>query len=93
MTGKKKFFGCLLVVALVLTMAPAVWAQDAEKININKASVEQLTKLKNVGTKYAERIVKYRDEKGSFKSPEDIMKVKGIGSKTFEVNKEKITVD
>jgi len=42
--------------------------------------------------KYAERIVEYREKVGPFLTPEDIMKVKGIGEKTWEANKDKISV-
>jgi len=55
--------------------------------------VEEIAVLKNVGPKYAERIVQYRQANGPFKSPEDLMKVKGIGSKTFELNKDQITTE
>jgi len=48
--------------------------------------------LKRIGPKYAERIIEYREKNGPFKTPEDIMKVKGIGPKTFELNKDMITV-
>ncbi|MBF0259277.1 MAG: helix-hairpin-helix domain-containing protein [Desulfamplus sp.] len=62
-------------------------------ININKATeVELSAGLKKVGPKYAAAIVKYREENGDFKSPEDIKKVKGIGDKIFEMNKDVIVV-
>ncbi|MBF0201547.1 MAG: helix-hairpin-helix domain-containing protein [Desulfamplus sp.] len=64
-----------------------------KKININTASVEELSEgLKGVGVKYAEAIVKYREEFGNFNAPEEIKKVKGIGDKTFEANKDRIVV-
>jgi len=55
--------------------------------------VEELVKLKRVGPKYAEKIVEYREANGLFQSPEEIMKVKGIGQKTYEVNMDAITVE
>jgi competence protein ComEA len=70
-----------------------LWAAEGDKININKASVEEISKLEKIGPKYAERIVQYRKEHGPFAKPEDILKVKGIGPKTFELNREKISVD
>jgi competence protein ComEA len=63
-----------------------------EKVNINTASVDQLMDLDRVGAKYAERIVQYREQYGPFAAPEDIMKVKGIGQKTWEANKDRIVV-
>jgi len=89
----KKVLGLLIVVAVVLTFVPALWAGDTEKVNINTASVEEIAKLEKIGPSYAERIVQYRKEHGPFEKPEDLMKVKGIGPKTFELNKNKITVE
>jgi len=87
------FFTLCFAIALVMTVVPALFAQEVDKININKASVEELTQLKGVGIKKAQRIVDYREEHGPFEKPEDIMKVKGIGPKTFESNKDRITVE
>jgi competence protein ComEA len=92
----KRYKACmasLLAVALLLTLVPFSWAQEAKIININQASAEELTQLKGIGTKYAERIVQFRADNGPFKAPEDIMKVPGIGSKIFEANKDIITVE
>jgi competence protein ComEA len=62
-------------------------------VNINTASVEELAHLNGVGSNYAKRIVDYREAHGPFSKAEDIMKVQGIGNKTFEVNKNNITVE
>jgi comEA protein len=67
-------------------------AQVASKININKATVEQLMEIKGIGESYAKRIVEYRDKNGPFKKIEDITQVQGIGEKTFEKIKDLITV-
>ena len=93
MKGQKSFFTLLVVVAVALSFVPAILAQETEKININKASIEELTRLKQIGPKKAEQIVKYREENGPFERIEDIVKVKGIGPKTFELNKDRITVE
>ena len=60
-------------------------------ININTASVEELTGLKGIGEKIAARIVEYRQEK-PFEKIEDIMNVSGIGEKKFEDIREMICV-
>lgn len=54
------------------------------KININTASVKTLTGLPGIGTKTANNIVDYREQKSLFKTPEDLLKVKGIGKKTLK---------
>lgn len=61
-------------------------------VNINKASAEEIATLPGIGEKTAKLIVDYRDKNGSFKKPEDIRKVKGVGEKLFEKIKESITV-
>lgn len=55
-----------------------------KSININKASVEELTKLPGIGEKTAKKIVEYRQKYGGFKKIEDIMKIERIGQKLFE---------
>lgn len=61
-------------------------------ININTASVEELTKLDGVGEATAEKIVAERTKNGPFSSVEDIKRVSGIGDKKFEALKDDICV-
>ncbi|MCR5403450.1 MAG: helix-hairpin-helix domain-containing protein [Butyrivibrio sp.] len=61
-------------------------------ININTATKDELKSLPGIGDGIAGKIVKYREEKGTFKSCEDIMKVSGIKEKLFSKIKDYITV-
>jgi comEA protein len=61
-------------------------------ININLANVEELEALPRIGPAMATRIVNYREENGLFKRKEDLMRVRGIGTKTFERLQDLITV-
>ena len=104
MGHSKKIFGLCIVLVVAFILSGPLLAQDVAKkveatsteaigkININTASVEELTQLKRIGTKYAERIVEFR-EKEEFKNPEDITKVRGIGMRTYELNKDIIVVE
>lgn len=81
---------CILVCVMVaLCTLPAM--ADAKKMNINTATKEQLTTLKYVGDAIADRIIEFR-KSTPFITIEDIMKVKGIGPKMFEANKDQICV-
>ncbi len=81
------------LLALLLMFSPVATIQAADqKININTAGIEQLTSLKRIGPSYAARIIEYREKNGEFLVPEDIMKVKGIGRKTYEANMDIIVV-
>lgn len=61
-------------------------------ININKATIEELTTLEGIGTGKAESIIKYRNEVGLFTCIDDLKKVKGIGEALFEKIKAYITI-
>ena len=63
-----------------------------EKININQADAKALTTLKGIGKDRAVKIIEYREKNGPFMKIEDLMKVKGIGKKIFEQNKNVLSV-
>ena len=62
------------------------------KVNINTATLEELTQLPGIGEATANKIIEYRKENGKFKSVEDIKNVAGIGNSKFENIKDLITV-
>jgi competence protein ComEA len=88
----KKIFTLLIVISVVAALAHVALAEGPAKIDLNRASVKDLTQLKGVGQKYAARIVEYREENGQFNQIEDIMKIKGIGPKKFESIKDFVVV-
>lgn len=61
---------------------PAV--QVMEKLNVNKASVEDLSSIKGIGPKKAQAIIDYRNANGDFIDLKEIIKVKGIGQGTLD---------
>lgn len=54
------------------------------KININLANLREFDNLPGIGPALAERIVTNRERFGSFRSTEDLRRVKGIGAKKME---------
>lgn len=53
-------------------------------ININTATAGELTRLPGIGPVLAARIVENRSTQGSFHNASDLIRVKGIGEKTFQ---------
>ena len=83
-----------LIQTLALALAFAFPAFAAQPVNINTADAPTLaTALRGVGDSKAEAIVAYREANGAFKTADDLAKVKGIGEKTVELNREFILVE
>ncbi|MCK1247965.1 helix-hairpin-helix domain-containing protein [Streptococcus uberis] len=67
--------------------------QRDQKVNINKATIEDLRKIPGIGEKRAQEILDARDSKGGFKSIDDLLTISGIGQKTLEKIKNDIIID
>ena len=89
----KAFFQMILILVAICLNLSGLLADDNTKININAASVEELVQLKGIGPKKAAAIVKFRETNGPFRLPADLIKVPGIGPKTYEANKKRIRVN
>ncbi len=64
---------------------------DSGKVNINTASKEQLKTLSGIGDSTAEKIIKYREENGTFGNTEELKKVSGIGESKYNKIADNIT--
>lgn len=62
------------------------------KININTATMNELTKLNGIGESKAKLIIEYRTKNGKFKDIKEIMNIKGISETIFSKIKENITI-
>ncbi len=83
-----------LVALLVIAGSGMIWWKIAHNpatmiVDINKASVEQLSYLPGIGEAKAKDIIKHRP----YASIEDLKKVSGIGEKTFEKMKPRVKVE
>jgi competence protein ComEA len=86
--------GVALLVLLLLAAATPGLAADSSKngpsaspgtpVDLNSATIEALTTIPGIGEVMAQRIVDWREEHGPFRRVEDLMKVKGVGEKTFD---------
>jgi len=77
--------GTLPVIAEVTEAAASTAPVVKGVVNINTADATQIALLPKLGPKAGERVVAFRKENGPFKKTTDLMQVKGIGDKTFEV--------
>ena len=76
--------GLLMLAGLALATGNLAAAAEG-KVNINSAGIEELALLPRVGEVVAARIVEFREANGAFEATEDLMLVKGIGERTFEL--------
>jgi competence protein ComEA len=91
MTFMKKII-IATIMGIFLVVSGVAMVSAMEKVNINTASAEELTALKNVGPKTAQAIIVYRKAHKGFKTPGEITQIKGVGEKTFQDNKDMIVV-
>lgn len=62
-------------------------------VNINEASLEELEKLPGIGSSRAQQIIDYRQAHDGFKSPDELLNIKGIGPVIFDQLKDLITIE
>jgi comEA protein len=58
--------------------------ETKQPIDLNRASAAELITIPGIGKTLAQRIVEFREDHGPFSRVEDLMKVKGIGEKSFQ---------
>ncbi len=70
-----------------------VAAQVVEKVNINSADAETLSKnLHRVGLKKAEAIIAWRKANGKFTSVDQLLEIKGIGEAILAANRDRVVL-
>ncbi len=85
---------CLLVAGLMSLTATAATKKGhlAGTVNVNQASISELSMLPGIGQKRAEEIVAYRTAT-PFQSPDELKNIKGIGDKSLESLRPFVTTD
>jgi len=85
-------FGLLLATAsAVLGAAPA--AALSGVVNVNTATAEELMGLPGIGEAKARAILELRNARGTFRSVEELVEVKGIGPAALERIRPHVALD
>lgn len=63
------------------------------KVNINTATLHELTSLPGVGDATAQKIISYREKHGAFTSITQLKNIKGLGGKNFDALKDLVSLD
>jgi len=99
-TGRRTSF-LLAVLALTLLALPGLAASSRDaadssvetpRVDINTAGVEELQELPGIGPALARKIVEHRQENGPFRRIEDLLEIRGIGEKSLERMRDRLTV-
>jgi competence protein ComEA len=85
--------GVFAVVLMVAALAAHAAGAEKTPININTATVAELTTINGVGPAKAQSIIDYREKNGTFKTVDDLKLVRGIGDKMLEQLRPQVTVD
>jgi len=89
-----KKYAAAAVLAGALLGGTTVWGDHHEgKVNINTADQKALEALPGLGPAKAKAVIEHREKNGAFKSVDDLKNVSGVGEKTLEDLKDKVTVD
>lgn len=72
--------------------APENNVNEPALVNINTASAHHLQRLDGIGETTARAVIEYRRKHGDFVSADELLNVSGIGSKTFERIRDRVTV-
>jgi len=85
----KKILLYLIFCTLTVVSVP-LWAAP---LDINTASAQQLAaNLKGVGVAKAAAIIAYREAHGPFRKVDDLAKVKGIGMRIVDINRDHLVL-
>ena len=90
-SNRSHFTISVLALMLIVSFAGLGFAGDGQA-DLNTSTAKELQQLPGIGKGLAKRIVDYRTANGPFKTVEDLIKVKGIGKKTFAKMQDRLTV-
>lgn len=68
-------------------------AVESSIVNINTATIKELSSLDGIGRKKAEAIIAYRTDHGMFSSVDDLRKVEGVGKKILDKVRNRVVIE
>lgn len=95
-TRKNLLVVCVTLMAMVLipfVVLAEPMGEEGKSVNINEASVEELSNLKGMDTAKASAILEFINSHGPFTAVEELKTVEGIDEQTFQNIKDSITVE
>ena len=79
-------------VEMAQTLEEAAAEGTSGLVNLNRATEAELMTLSGIGESKAKEIIRYRESKGGFQKPEDLMNIPGIKEGVFNKIRDQITV-
>jgi len=91
----KNIIGCIAMFLLFSALTCGVYAEDEnkEKLNLNAATVEELSKIPGLNKDIAEKIIELREENGEFVDMEELLDVPGINNQLLRQLKKHLIIE
>lgn len=81
-----------ILIVTVARMEPNTCLVFSVPLDLNEIEEEHLTLIPGIGPRLAQRIIRYRSEKGGFREIDDLKGVRGIGEKKLRSLERYLTV-
>ena len=89
----RKITGCLGILCLFFTLAGGVVAADEDKLNLNAATVEELSEIPGLNQDLAEKIIELREENEEYIDMEELLDIPGIDNKLLRQLKKHLFIE
>jgi competence ComEA-like helix-hairpin-helix protein len=89
----KKIAGCLGVLLILSALVGGGFSEDQKKVNLNKATVEELSKVPGLNMELAKKIIKLRKDNGEFIDIEELLGVPGINNELLRKLKKYLFIE
>ncbi|WP_418765718.1 helix-hairpin-helix domain-containing protein [Mailhella sp.] len=88
----KRSFISALALSLCLSFSAVAFAEE-NGINVNTATLEELTAVPGLNAELAKSIIQYREEMGDFMSIDELADVPGMDKNALDQAKQNLRVD